>query len=260
MRAKCSRKNLGSPFSTRKVSIISNSPFINRAFSSVSAHSSPAAESHTTALPEWNLNRSRPERRCNMRIGTLHTVSSGDTSRIAPQYTPRSPASNDSIMCIVESLGAPVTEPHGKIFLKISASPTPRESVAETVEVIWWTVGRLSTSNIFSTSTLPGSQTRLRSLRMRSTIMRFSARFLGSEESSAARRASARGSGRRAAVPFMGFAVILRPLTRKNSSGENDRTVLQRFDMNAEYAAFWRGRSASKSAKSSGNSASKSEG
>ena len=55
------------------------------------------------------------------------------------------------------------------------------------------------------TSTLPSAQTRPRSLRTRSTIMRFSARDFSSARSAAARYASSTGWAARGAVPLIGF-------------------------------------------------------
>ncbi len=58
--------------------------------------------------------------------------------------------------------------------------------------------------NSSGVATAPGSQTRLRSLRIRSTIIRFSARSLSLASNSAARRASSAGVAPRGRVPLIG--------------------------------------------------------
>src|SRR5918998_1360359 len=71
------------------------------------------------------------------------------------------------------------------------------------------------------TSTLPSAQTRPRSLRTRSTIMRFSARDLSSSRNAAARYASSAGGAARGAVPLIGFDSTVRARsTRRKRPGE----------------------------------------
>ena len=108
--------------------------------------------------------------------------------------------------------GAPITEPGGKIALRRSGRPTPSFSVAETPDVIWCSVLNVSTVNRSVTLTLPISAMRPRSLRIRSTIIRFSARCLTSLASTARASASASGVPPRGDVPFMGRVEIDAPV------------------------------------------------
>ncbi len=121
--------------------------------------------------------------------------------------------------------GAPVTEPGGKIARKRSPRPTSSLSVALTPEVNWWSVLNVSTVKRSVTDTLPISAMRPRSLRMRSTIMRFSARCFTSLAS--VRRASASASAvlPRGAVPFIGRVEITHPSCSMKSSGLAESTV-----------------------------------
>ena len=70
-----------------------------------------------------------------------------------------------------------------------------------------------------STSTLPYSHTRPRSLRPRSTSITCSARSLGSASSSSAIRRSSSGRAPRGRVPAIGRVETLLPLTVINGSG-----------------------------------------
>ena len=93
---------------------------------------------------------------------------------------------------------------------------------AVTSEVICQTVGSACSSNSCGTLTENGCATRERSLRIRSTIMTFSARSLSDARSAAALAWSASGVAPRAAVPFMGRTSRRDPSQSKNSSGETD--------------------------------------
>src|ERR671936_731740 len=74
------------------------------------------------------------------------------------------------------------------------------------------------------TSTLPSAHTRPRSLRTRSTIMRFSARDFSSARSAAARYASSKGWATLAAVPLMGLDSTMRSrLTRAKGAVAGER-------------------------------------
>ena len=64
------------------------------------------------------------------------------------------------------------------------------------------------------------------SLRSRSTIIRFSARFLMSSDSRRAVSLSPSGARMRAAVPFIGRAVSTPASWRRKSSGEHDSTCV----------------------------------
>ena len=87
-----------------------------------------------------------------------------------------------------------------------SANEAEGGSVAVTVDVICSTLAKRVTSKSFGTLTDPGVATRPRSLRSRSTIIRFSARFFSSAASAALRSASTAASPHAGAVPFIGRA------------------------------------------------------
>jgi hypothetical protein len=132
------------------------------------------------------------------------------------------------------TLGAPVTEPHGKVAAKTSQRPTSSRSSAVTVDVSWCTVGYVSTWNSCGTRTVPKRAMRPRSFRSRSTIIRFSARSLGDACSVAAATRSSSSQRPRRMVPFMGRVVMMRRgRTSKNSSGDADTTAHASVPMQA---------------------------
>ena len=143
-----------------------------------------------------------------------------------PVYTPRGESSSSPMICVVRTLGAPVTDPQGKRASKISPGPTPSPSLAVTVEVICQTVSRASARHSRGTWTDPLAATRPRSFRSRSTIMMFSARSLALAVSSRASSSSSSSQRPRRRVPFMGRVSMLPPLSRaKNNSGEVETTT-----------------------------------
>ena len=109
------------------------------------------------------------------------------------------------MISIVRSFGAPVIEPPGKLARTASSAPTPARSVPRTTLTSWCTVAWLSTTISAGTWMLPSSQTRPRSLRTRSAIIRFSARKSADVRSDSLRRASSAGSAARALVPLIGL-------------------------------------------------------
>ena len=123
------------------------------------------------------------------------------------------------------TFGAPVTEPGGKAARIRSPSVTPSPSVPSTVETRCHRPGWGSAPSRSGTVTVPGTQTRLRSLRTRSTIITFSDRFLADRSSSASCAADSVGSSLRRAVPLIGLDVTVWPDRRRNSSGESDATA-----------------------------------
>ena len=139
-----------------------------------------------------------------------------------PLYGPLgAPLSNASIMSIVRLFGAPVMLPPGNAARTHRAGLTSRRLVAVTVETSWCTVSYDSTRIKPGTVTEPGSETRPRSLRRRSTIIKFSARSLAFVRSvSAAAASAAEPRGRtRAAVPLIGFA------SNERTEGKSDDGV-----------------------------------
>ena len=97
---------------------------------------------------------------------------------IAPVYTPRGESSRSRMICIVRTLGAPVTDPHGNSARSTSAVLRPGSRRAVTVDVICHTVSYRSVWKRAGTRTDPGRAILPRSLRSRSTIIAFSARSL----------------------------------------------------------------------------------
>jgi hypothetical protein len=125
---------------------------------------------------------------------------------------------------IVRTFGAPVIEPLGKSARKTSGIPVPGSRSAVTVDVSCHTVSKRSGSNTLAQRTVPGRAMRPRSFRSRSTIIAFSARSF-TEAVRRSRMASSSASQRpRGAVPFIGRVVSRSPSSRKNSSGDADRT------------------------------------
>ena len=131
-----------------------------------------------------------------MRITTLSTpsnpkpVSHGCKKPMLPVYKPRGSDSRDSIICILIRLGAPVILPHGKAARRISATETSGSACASMALVICQTLPKRETLNGSGTRTLPVCAILPRSFRNKSTIITFSARFLGSFCNSTARRSS----------------------------------------------------------------------
>ena len=70
-----------------------------------------------------------------------------------------------------------------------------------------------------TTSTVPGRQTRPRSLRPRSTSITCSARSLGSASSSVSSAASSAGVAPRGLDPAIGWVIAVPPLTVTSASG-----------------------------------------
>ncbi len=113
--------------------------------------------------------------------------------------------------CMVWCFGAPVIEPQGKRARNTAGTSMPGKGSASTVEVICHKAPWACTWKSCGTRTLPTRAKRPRSLRSKSVIMRFSARFFGSPANQAAAAASRSGSVKqRAAVPFIG-CVLSRP-------------------------------------------------
>ena len=79
------------------------------------------------------------------------------------------------MICMVRTLGAPVTEEQGKSAAKMSV--TEASVKADTVDVIWKSVRYRSISKRRGTLMLPARAMRPRSFLIMSTIMMFSARF-----------------------------------------------------------------------------------
>ena len=126
---------------------------------------------------------------------------------------------------MVRTFGAPVIEPPGKQCRTAVSASTPGRSRPRTVDTSWCTVVYDSTVMNVGTSTVPMSQTRPRSLRNRSTIIMFSARFFGSRASSSRMSRSDCGSGCRGAVPLMGLdSTIASRVMRRNRSGDEQAT------------------------------------
>ncbi len=112
-------------------------------------------------------------------------------------------------------------EPGGNAASTASNASNPSRRRPWIVEVSWCTVGWRSTRQTALATTLPGAQTRLRSLRARSAIIVFSARSLALASSSSASAASSRPVAPRGRVPFIGsVSTVPSGCTRRNRSGE----------------------------------------
>ncbi len=123
------------------------------------------------------------------------------------------------MICIARGLGAPESVPAGKQAVRTSKADRPSATRPVTVETMCITWLYFSTDMKSTTSTLPGAQTRPRSLRPRSTSIRCSARSLGSASSSAASSASSCGLAPRCRVPAMGCTMAWPPVTLTRASG-----------------------------------------
>ena len=112
------------------------------------------------------------------------------------------------------SLGAPVTDPGGKVAAMTASHPRPARRRPSTVLTRCTSPGCGSTASSAGTCTDPHSHTRPRSLRTRSTIMMFSARSLGRKSSTVA------------AVPLMGDDHTRSSSRARNRSGDADATSM----------------------------------
>ena len=128
-------------------------------------------------IPAPVPNRSSSSAIQNVRIATASSASpvSASTQPKAPQYTARGAVSSASIRRRAAILGAPVTEPGGKVAASSSGQPTSSRSTPSTYDTRWNRPGCSCTSSSVGTLTDPAVLTRDRSLRTRSTIMTFSA-------------------------------------------------------------------------------------
>ena len=174
----------------------------------------------SAVMPPPTPSCSRPPSVSKVRMRTLRSVPAGETRPSDPVYAPRGSGSSAAMACSAARFGAPVTEPGGKVAESRSAVPTPSVSSPCTVETRCQTPECGCTSSSSSTVTVPGRQTRDRSLRIRSTIITFSAASLAEARSIAA------PVGVRGAVPLIGEVVTRRPRTRRNSSGLKLATIL----------------------------------
>ena len=117
---------------------------------------------------------------------------SGPIQPATPVYGPRRTGSRPSRISIARIFGAPVMEPPGNDAASRSNASRPASSRPVTVETRCWTAAVRSRRHRRGTRTLPGRQTRPRSLRRTSTIITFSARSLA--DATGARARAARSS------------------------------------------------------------------
>ena len=141
--------------------------------------------------------------------------------------------------------GAPVTDPPGNVARRISASPTPGRSVPSTVETMCSTPASSCVAMSSGQRTVPGSHTRERSFRSRSTIITCSAASFSDARSSAAPP--------RGRVPLIGIVRIRSPRRARKSSGEADTTA----QSSVTNASGWSGRSGARRAASARGSPAK---
>ena len=185
------------------------------------------------AAPSSTTPRSPPRapspRRCRRRprdgsassaIANVRIVSARSRSPLprttpsAPIEAPRPTGSSAAIRSSAAIFGAPVTEPPGNVAASSSASPTSSRSVPSTVETRCVTPASSRSTISSGQRTEPGSQTRERSLRSRSTIITCSAASFSPSTCSP--------SGR---VPLIGAVQTRRPRRARKSSGEADTTA-----------------------------------
>ena len=129
----------------------------------------------------------------------------GERKPAAPVCAPRAAASTPSVTSVARCLGVPVTDPGGNVWTTSAPAPTSARSRPPTRETRWATPVWGRTASSSSTATEPGSHTRARSLRTRSTIMTFSLVSLADAAS-----APSCPAGR---VPLMGEEVTRPPAT-----------------------------------------------
>ena len=111
------------------------------------------------------------------------------------------------MISIVRFLGAPVIEPPGKqARMQSGGSTSSRELAADGGDELVHRRVASRRRNSCGTCTVPTSQTTPRSLRSRSTIIRFSARSFSSSRSSSASRSVLGGVAPRGRVPLIGLA------------------------------------------------------
>ena len=197
-----------------------------RALATVSSHSAAGSLFQVMPPPTWSVSR-RPSA-TNVRMTMLVCIApSGPIQPMAPVYGPRRTGSSPSRISIARIFGAPVIEPPGNDAASRSKASRPSARTPVTVETRCWTAAVRSSRHRRGTRTLPGRQTRPRSLRRTSTIITFSARSLALDSSS---RASARSSARVAparagALDRVGRRRRPRPSTDRNGSGDADRSA-----------------------------------
>ncbi len=175
--------------------------------------------------PTWSVSR-RPSA-TKVRIRMLVCIApSGPIQPSAPVYGPRRTGSRPSRISMARIFGAPVIEPPGKLAASRSKASRPSASRPVTVDTRCWTAAVRSRRQSRGTRTVPGTQTRPRSLRSTSTIITFSARSLALVRSSHARSRSSLRSRPRGRVPLIGSEAT-RPSasTERNGSGEADRSA-----------------------------------
>ena len=174
----------------------------------------------------------RPSATAKVRIVRASSRSPfGHTLPRAPIEAPRPTGSSAAMWSRAEIFGAPVTEPPGKVASRNPASPTPGRRRPSTVVTRCATPASSCSAMRSGQRIDPGSHTRERSFRSRSTIITCSAASFGDSWSS-----SAAPSGR---VPLMGFVQTRCPLRARKSSGEADAIV----QPSPESGQGWRGRS-----------------
>ena len=191
----------------------SGAPIASRsgaALTSDSATSSDGSESQTTPPPtqRWM----RPSAIANVRIVSASSRSPLPWTRpSAPIDAPRPTGSSAAMRSTAAIFGAPVTDPPGKSAWRISASPAPGRTSLSTVETRCSTPASDSATISSGQRTLPGTLTRERSLRSRSTIITCSAASFA-EARSPARSPTAR-------VPLIGRVRRRPPPTEEEQLG-----------------------------------------
>ena len=158
----------------------------------------------------------RPSASAKVRIVSARSKSpSGRTTPSAPIDAPRPTGSSAAIRSTAAIFGAPVTDPPGNVAPRIEASVASSRSRPSTVETRCVTPASSRCSISSGQRIEPGSHTRARSFRSRSTIITCSAASFGSSTSSPAGR-----------VPLIGIVCSSRPRRARKRSGEAE-TIAQ---------------------------------
>ena len=176
------------------------------------------------------LQQRDPSCRTTVRIA-MHVSRPTPGNEHRPRHGRRGGSSSSSEMiCIARTLGAPETVPAGNVARKRSNGETPSCSSPATSETRCVTCEKRSASRKRSTLTVPGRQTRERSLRPRSTSITCSARSFseGAAAPRRRRRASCPRSGSRRAFPRAGRAS--RVTSRRARVELQQEEVRARFD------------------------------
>ena len=216
-----------------------------RALSSVSRYSCSGSESAT--MPPPALKYTRPPRATAVRMAMLRVERAGDAP-VADRRRSRRRArdgSSSAMISIARTFGAPVIEPPGNAARSRSSASMPGVELRRPRSRRGggrWRSARARRAR--RRARVPGAQTRDRSLRIRSTIIRFSARSFALSVSACPSAASCSGPTPRGRVPLIGrVSTWPSASTRRKRSGEALSTATSGKSRKAANGAALRARS-----------------